>query len=75
MRTKAKLTLPPRQTKSRRLATRAVISSLSVHWYVPQVRGLELSAQVENLWDCAFEEVPAVPAAPRQYSFGLAYRW
>ena len=59
----------------RRSSPRAVISSLSVHWYVPQVRGLELSAQVENLWDCAFEEVPAVPAAPRQYSFGLAYRW
>ncbi len=59
----------------RRSSDRAVISSLGVHWFVPQVRGLELSAQVENLWDCAFEEVPAVPASPRLYSAGLAFRW
>ena len=59
----------------RRGSARAVISSLGVHWLVPQVRGLELSVQVENMWDCAFEEVPAVPASPRQYSTALAYRW
>lgn len=59
----------------RRSSDRAVISSLGVHWFVPQVRGLEVSAQVENLWDCAFEEVPAVPASPRLYSAGLVYRW
>jgi hypothetical protein len=59
----------------RRSSARAVISSLGVHWFVPRVRGLELSVQVENMWDCAFEEVPAVPASPRQYSTALAYRW
>lgn len=59
----------------RRSSTRAVLSSASLRWYVPQVRGLEVSVQVDNLWACAFEEVPAVPAAPRQYSAGLAYRW
>ncbi len=59
----------------RRSSARAILSSLGVHWFVPQVRGLELSVQVENAWDCAFEEVPAVPATPRQYSAGLAYRW
>ncbi len=59
----------------RRSSARAVISSVGVRWLVPQVRGLELSVQVENLWDCAFEEVPAVPASPRQYSTTLAYRW
>jgi outer membrane receptor protein involved in Fe transport len=59
----------------RRSSARAIISSLGVHWFVPRVRGLELSVQVENAWDCAFEEVPAVPASPRQYTAGLAYRW
>lgn len=59
----------------RRSSADAVISSLSAHWFVPQVRGLEVSAQVENLWNCAFEEVPAVPASPRLYSAGIAYRW
>jgi vitamin B12 transporter len=59
----------------RRSSNRAVISSASVRWFVPQVRGLEVSAQVENLWGCDFEEVPAVPAAPRQCTAGLAYRW
>ena len=59
----------------RRGSSRAVISSAGVYWFVPQVRGLELSVQVENAWDCAFQEVPAVPASPRQYSAALAYRW
>jgi outer membrane receptor protein involved in Fe transport len=59
----------------RRSSNRAMISSASVRWYVPQVRGLEVSVQVDNLWSCSFEEVPAVPASPRQYSAGLAYRW
>ncbi len=54
---------------------RAILSAASVRWFVPQVRGLEVSVQVDNLWNCAFQEVPAVPAAPRQYSAGLAYRW
>lgn len=59
----------------RRSGRRAVISAASVRWFVPQVHGLEVSLQVENLWNCDFQEVPAVPAAPRQYSAGLAYRW
>jgi hypothetical protein len=36
---------------------------------------VELSALVDNLWDSAFQEVPAVPAARRQFSLGAAYRW
>ncbi len=59
----------------RRSGDRAILSSLGVCWFVPQAKGLEVSVQVENLWNCDFEEVPAVPAAPRQYSAGLAYRW
>ena len=59
----------------RRSSAEAIISALGVHWFVPGIRGLEVSVQVENLWDSAFEEVPAVPASPRQYSGGVAYRW
>ena len=59
----------------RRSSDRAILSSASVRWFVPQVRGLELSLEVENLWNCDFEEVPAVPAAPRQYTAGATYRW
>ncbi|HLP06603.1 MAG TPA: TonB-dependent receptor [Opitutaceae bacterium] len=59
----------------RRSSNRAILSAASVRWFVPQVRGLEVSVQVDNLWNCGFEEVPAVPAAPRQYSAGFAYRW
>ncbi len=59
----------------RRSSARAVISSVGVYWFVPRIRGLELSVQVENLWDCGFEEVPAVPVSPRQYTVGLAYHW
>jgi hypothetical protein len=28
---------------------------------------------VDNLWDTDFQEVPAVPAAPRQWSAGVAF--
>jgi len=30
---------------------------------------------VVNLWDSDFEEIPSVPAAPRQISLNAAYRW
>ncbi|HEY0967728.1 MAG TPA: TonB-dependent receptor [Opitutaceae bacterium] len=53
----------------------ALLTALSVHWDVPFARGLRLSVQVDNLWDDDFQEVPAVPAAGRQVSFGAAYRW
>jgi vitamin B12 transporter len=53
----------------------AVRSSLGLYYLPPAIRGLELSALVDNLWDAGFQEVPAVPAARRQYSVGAAYRW
>lgn len=54
---------------------RAVLSSVGAYYLPPGARGLEFSAQVENLWGDDFQEVPAVPAAPRQFSVGGAYRW
>lgn len=44
--------------------------------YRPRVwQGVEFSVLVENLWDSDFQDVPAVPAAPRQVSAGVAYSW
>ena len=53
---------------------RALLTAVGLHWNVP-VRGLRLSVQIDNLWDDDFQDVPAVPAAGRQVSFGAAYRW
>jgi len=53
----------------------AVLSSLGLYYLPPRMRGLELSLLVDNLWDSAFQDVPAVPAARRLYSLGAAYRW
>lgn len=36
---------------------------------------LEVSLLLENLWDDRFQEIPAVPASPRQPSFSAAWRW
>jgi len=56
-------------------SSHAFLSSAAVCWFVPGVKGLEVSVQMDNIWNSAFEEVPAVPAAPRQYSVGMSYRW
>jgi hypothetical protein len=54
---------------------RAMISSLGLFYRPSRTPNLELSLQVDNLWDSDFQEVPAVPAARREISGGLAYRW
>jgi hypothetical protein len=54
---------------------RAVISSLGLFYRPPRAPQLELSLQVDNLWDADFQEVPAVPAARRQISTGVICRW
>jgi outer membrane cobalamin receptor len=53
----------------------AYLASIGVYYLPPKLRGLELSAAVDNLWDDDFQEVPAVPAGRRQLSLGAAYRW
>jgi hypothetical protein len=52
-----------------------VLSSLGLFYRPPRLAGLEFSLQVDNLWDSDFQQVPAVPAARRETSAGLAYRW
>ena len=35
----------------------------------------EIAVQADNLWDTAFQEIPAVPASPRQFSGSVGYAW
>lgn len=53
----------------------AVISSLGLFYRPGWLKNIEVSARVDNLWDSDYQEVPAVPAARRQVSAGLAWRW
>ncbi|MGC4074431.1 MAG: TonB-dependent receptor [Nibricoccus sp.] len=53
----------------------ALLSSAGVYYSPTKVRGLRFSLEVENLWDSEFQEVPAVPASPRQLSAGVSYVW
>jgi vitamin B12 transporter len=53
----------------------ALLSSAGLYFSPAQVKGLRFSLEVENLWDSEFQEVPAVPAAPRQLSAGVSYAW
>lgn len=53
----------------------AVTSAVSLAYRPPAWRRFEVAVQVENAWDTDFQEVPAVPASPRQVSLGMAYSW
>lgn len=53
----------------------AFLTSLGLTWAFPQYDAVELSLIVDNLWDDDFQELPAVPAAGRQVTFGATYRW
>ena len=52
-----------------------ILSSIGLYYAVPRVKGLTLSAQVDNLWNTYYEEVPLVPGTRRQYSVGATYGW
>jgi len=51
------------------------LASAGLYFMPTRWRGLELSLSVDNLWDSRFQEVPAVPATPRQLSGGMTWRW
>jgi len=53
----------------------ALVSALGLSWHPSGKRNLELTVQVDNLWNSAFQSVPAVPASRRQLSFGATYGW
>ncbi|MDR2863200.1 MAG: hypothetical protein LBV54_04910 [Puniceicoccales bacterium] len=50
-------------------------TSLSLVWRVPWVPGLSLAAQVDNIWNVHYEEVPLVPGTPRTWSVRATYTW
>jgi len=52
-----------------------VTSSLGIFYFPERFEALELSLAVINLWDNDFEEIPSVPAGPRQISLNAVYRW
>jgi hypothetical protein len=52
-----------------------VISSLGLVYRPGALRAVSFSAQIDNLWDSRFQEVPAVPAARRQFSASVHYTW
>lgn len=53
----------------------ALISSLGLLVRPPAWRGFELSVRVDNAWDDRFQEVPAVPASPRQVALAAGLTW
>ncbi|MBL9215070.1 MAG: TonB-dependent receptor [Opitutaceae bacterium] len=53
----------------------AWLSALGLYYLPPRIRGLEIALLLDNVWDSEFQEVPAVPAARRQYTAGATYRW
>lgn len=53
----------------------AVLTAVGLAYRPPQWRMVEFSVQVDNLWDSDFQDVPAVPASPRQVSAGVSYVW
>lgn len=59
----------------RRRGDDKLISALGISYAVPGVTGLTLSAQVDNLWNTYFEEVPRVPGAKREWSVSATYAW
>jgi len=55
--------------------THAFLSSLGLYYSPPRLRGWEASLLIDNLWQSEFQEVPAVPAARRQWAAGLTRTW
>jgi hypothetical protein len=55
--------------------TQALATAFGVAWRPAGWRGVQVSAQVDNLWNDRFQETPAVPATPRQASLSVAYHW
>jgi hypothetical protein len=53
----------------------ALLSSLGLFYLPKSIPGLEVSLSADNIWDSNFQEVPAVPAAGRQISSAVTYRW
>jgi hypothetical protein len=54
---------------------RALHSALGVQYRPQAWPRLEFGVHLENLWDEDFQDVPGVPATPRQSSVSFGYTW
>ncbi len=53
----------------------AWLSTLGIYWRPSWAKIFQLSLQIDNLWNSDFEELPAVPAAPRMVAIGARWHW
>ncbi len=53
----------------------ALFSALGLTYRPVGWRGFSATVRADNLWNSNYQEVPAVPAAPRLISFGVGYAW
>lgn len=53
----------------------AFIGALGVTWRPVNLKAVTFDVRADNLWNSAYQEVPSVPAAPRQLSAGVTYIW
>lgn len=53
----------------------AWLGSVGLYFTPPAARTWEFSLLVDNVGESDFQEVPAVPAAGRQWALGASYRW
>ncbi len=53
----------------------AFMERLGIHYHPSEYRGWDFSVQVDNLSGSSFQEIPAVPAPGRQFSFSVGYAW
>lgn len=53
----------------------SLATAVGVLFRPPGGRNFEVSLRADNLWNERFQEVPAVPAAPRQLSMGVGATW
>jgi hypothetical protein len=54
---------------------RAEVSSLGLFYRPSRMPRLDFSVEADNLWNSAFQAVPAVPASRREISTSVACRW
>ncbi len=54
---------------------RPLLTSIGLTYRPAEWRRVALTVQADNLWDSEFQEVPAVPASPRQLSGSVGYTW
>ncbi len=52
-----------------------VLSAVGLVYHPVWMAGLELTAQVDNLWNTNYQEVPSVPSARRAWMLGARYGW